>query len=178
MAVDVLVNNAGFGARGAVAELDAERQLGMIQLNVTALTHLTRLFLPPMLERRRGGILNVGSTAGFQPGPNMSVYYATKAYVLSFTEGLAEEVAGTGVKVTCLAPGATDTGFASEADMEGTRLFQLGTMTSEAVAEAGFNGFRAGKTLVVPGLKNKATAASVRFVPRAAVRKLVKSLQS
>ena len=178
MAVDVLVNNAGFGARGAVAELDAERQIGMIQLNVTALTHLTRLFLPSMLERRRGGILNVGSTAGFQPGPNMSVYYATKAYVLSFTEGLAEEVAGTGVAVTCLAPGATDTGFAAEADMEGTRLFQLGTMTSEAVAEAGFNGFRAGKTLVVPGLRNKATAFSVRFVPRVAVRKLVKSLQS
>ena len=178
VAVDVLVNNAGFGARGTVAELDVERQIGMIQLNVTALTHLTRLFLPAMLERRRGGILNVGSTAGFQPGPNMSVYYATKAYVLSFTEGLAEEVAGTGVAVTCLAPGATDTGFAEEADMEGTRLFQLGTMTSEAVAEAGFQGFRAGKTLVIPGLKNKASAFSVRFAPRAAVRKIVKSLQS
>ena len=91
VAVDVLVNNAGFGARGAVAELEAERQLAMIQVNVATLTHLTRLFLPSMLERGRGGILNVGSTAGFQPGPNMSVYYATKAYVLSFTEGLAEE---------------------------------------------------------------------------------------
>ena len=178
VAVDVLVNNAGFGARGAVAELDVERQLAMIGVNVTALTHLTRLFLPPMLERRRGGVLNVGSTAGFQAGPNMSVYYATKAYVLSFSEGLAEEVAGSGVTVTCLAPGATDTAFAEEAGLEGSRLFMLGTMAPAAVARAGFDGFRAGKVLVVPGLPNKAVAFSNRLAPRALARKVAKALQS
>ena len=102
--VDVLVNNAGFGAVGSVADLPLERQMEMIQVNLTALTHLTRLFLPGMIQRRSGGILNVASTAAFQPGPYMAVYYATKAYVLSFTEAVAEEVLGTGIRVTCLAP--------------------------------------------------------------------------
>ena len=111
--VDVLVNNAGFGARGAVAGIGVGRQLEMIGVNVAALTRLTALLLPGMLERRRGGILNVASTAAFQPGPNSAVYYATKAYVLSFTEALAEEVRGSGVRVSCLAPGPTDTGFAA-----------------------------------------------------------------
>ena len=113
--VDVLVNNAGFGARGPVAGLGVQRQLEMIEVNVAALTRLTALLLPGMLERRRGDILNVASTAAFQPGPNSAVYYATKAYVLSFTEALAEEVRGSGVRVSCLAPGPTDTGFAVQA---------------------------------------------------------------
>ena len=108
--VDVLVNNVGFGARGPVAEIGVGRQLEMIEVNVAALTRLTALLLPGMLERRRGGILNVASTAAFQPGPNSAVYYATKAYVLSFTEALAEEVRGSGVRVSCLALGPTDTG--------------------------------------------------------------------
>jgi hypothetical protein len=176
--VDVVVNNAGFGARGPVAELDAQRQIDMVQVNVTALTHLTRLLLPGMIDRGRGGVLNVASTAAFQPGPNMSVYYATKAYVLSFTEGLAEEVRGTGVHVSCLAPGATDTGFADRADMKGTMLFEMGTMAPAAVARAGYDGFRANTTLVVPGLFNKLTAASVRFVPRRAARTIAQWLQS
>ena len=113
--VDVLVNNAGFGARGPVAGIGVGRQLEMVEVNVAALTRLTALLLPGMLERRRGGILNVASTAAFQPGPNSAVYYATKAYVLSFTEALAEEVRGSGVRVSCLAPGPTDTGFAAQA---------------------------------------------------------------
>jgi short-subunit dehydrogenase len=150
----------------------------MVQVNVTALTHLTRLFLPGMLDRGRGGVLNVASTAAFQPGPNMSVYYATKAYVLSFTEGLAEEVHGTGVHVSCLAPGATDTAFADRADMEDTTLFKLGAMSPEAVARSGYDGFRSNTTLVVPGAFNKLTAASVRFVPRSVARKIAQSLQS
>ena len=108
--VDVVVNNAGFGLQGTVAELPLERQLEMIQVNVTALTALSRSFLPSMLSRNRGGILNVGSTAAFQPGPLMAVYYATKAYVESFTEALAEEVSGTAVRVSCLCPGPTETG--------------------------------------------------------------------
>ncbi len=117
--VDVLVNNAGFGARGPVAGIGVARQLEMVEVNVAALTRLTALLLPGMLERRRGGILNVASTAAFQPGPNSAVYYATKAYVLSFTEALAEEVRGSGVRVSCLAPGPTDTGFAAQAGAAG-----------------------------------------------------------
>ena len=116
--VDVVVNNAGFGAAGSVATLPLERQLDMIQVNVAALTHLTRLFLPGMIEHRAGGVFNIGSTAGFQPGPYMAVYYATKAYVLFFSEALAEELLGSGVRVTCLAPGPTATEFATAA---GTR---------------------------------------------------------
>jgi len=117
--VDVLVNNAGFGAHGPIAAIGAERQLDMIEVNVSALTQLTALLLPGMLQRRRGAILNVASTAAFQPGPYQAVYCATKAYVLSFTEALAEEVRGSGVQVSCLAPGATDTGFAAQAGHAG-----------------------------------------------------------
>jgi short-subunit dehydrogenase len=174
--VDVLVNNAGFGARGPVAQLDIVRQLEMVQVNVSALTALSRLFLPGMLARKRGGILNVGSTAGFQPGPYMTVYYATKAYVQSFSEGLHMEVKGTGVNVSCLAPGPTATGFADAASMGNSRLFRLGTMSAAAVAKAGFNGFRKGKAIIVPGLRNKASVSSVRFAPRGLVRRITKLL--
>jgi uncharacterized protein len=178
LTVDVVVNNAGFGSVGAVADLPLQRQLDMLQVNVMALTHLTRLFLPAMIERRRGGILNVGSTAGFQPGPYMAVYYATKAYVLSFTEALAEELAGTGVHVTCLAPGPTATGFAAAAQMENMLLFRLGMMNARTVAQRGYQGFRRGKVLVIPGLKNKLGAFSVRLGPRRFVRKLTKRLNT
>ena len=164
--VDVLVNNAGFGAHGPVAGIGVQRQLEMIEVNVAALTRLTALLLPGMLERRRGGILNVASTAAFQPGPNSAVYYATKAYVLSFTEALAEEVRGSGVRVSCLAPGATDTGFAAEAGTQGTRLFRRGVMDAGRVARAGHDGMRRGRTLVIPGLRNRVLAFSVRLAPR------------
>ncbi len=150
----------------------------MVQVNVAALTHLTRLFLPGMIQRRSGGILNVASTAAFQPGPYMAVYYATKAYVLSFTEALAEEVAGTGVRVTCLAPGPTATGFAAVADMENKLLFRLGTMKVSSVAQAGYRGFRRGRLLVIPGLMNKVGTIAVRFTPRTLVRKVTKRLQT
>jgi len=175
--VDVVVNNAGFGAVGPVASLRVENQMHMVQVNVAALTHLTRLFLPAMIERGRGGILNVGSTAGFQPGPNMAVYYATKAFVLSFTEALAEELVGSPVNVTCLAPGPTATGFGAVSGMEESLVFKLGTMDARTVAQAGYRGFRRGKVIVVPGLTNKLGAFSVRLGPRAVVRKLVKRLQ-
>jgi hypothetical protein len=175
--VDVVVNNAGFGSVGAVADLPLQRQLAMIQVNITVLTHLTRLFLPGMIERNRGGILNVGSTAGFQPGPNMAVYYATKAYVLSFSEALAEEVVGTNINVTCLAPGPTATGFGADSGMEKSLVFKFGAMDAKAVARQGYRGFRCGKVIVIPGLKNKLGAFSVRFAPRSFVRKVVKRLQ-
>lgn len=176
--VDVLVNNAGFGARGSVAEIGVERQLEMIEVNVAALTQLTVLLLPGMLERRRGAILNVASTAAFQPGPKQAVYCATKAYVLSFTEALAEEVRGSGVRVCCLAPGATDTGFAATAGMLGTRLFRRGAMDAGRVARAGHNGLRQGKTLVIPGLRNRILAFSVRLSPRVLVTKVSAYLQA
>ncbi len=173
LSVDVLVNNAGIGARGPFAELDPHRQINMIRVNVTALTHLTRHLLPGMLERGRGGVLNVASTAGFQPGPHMSVYYATKAYVVSFSEGLHEEAAGTGVTVTGLAPGPTRTAFADRAGMSDATLFDLGaTMTPEAVAHAGYDGFRQDQALVVPGWPNKVGAFMIRFTPRPVARKL------
>ncbi|HTP17330.1 MAG TPA: SDR family oxidoreductase [Streptosporangiaceae bacterium] len=178
IAVDVLVNNAGFGARGPVAEIGVERQLEMIEVNVAALTRLTALLLPGMLQRRRGAILNVASTAAFQPGPNQAVYCATKAYVLSFTEALAEEVRGSGVQVSCLAPGATDTGFAAQAGMLGTRLFRRGVMDAGRVARAGQDGLRRGKTLVIPGLRNRVLAFSVRLSPRVLVTRVSAYLQA
>lgn len=173
LSVDVLVNNAGIGARGAFAELDAQRQIDLIRVNVTALTRLARRLLPAMLERGRGGVLNVASTAGFQPGPRMTVYYATKAYVLSFSEGLHEEVAGTGVTVSCLAPGPTRTAFAERAGMADAPLFEMGTaMAPDDVAQTGYDGFRRGEAVVVPGWPNKVGAALIRFTPRPLARKV------
>jgi hypothetical protein len=173
LTVDVLVNNAGVGARGAFAELGVRRQVDLIRVNVTALTHLTRRLLPGMLERGRGGVLNVASTAGFQPGPRMTVYYATKAYVLSFSEGLHEETTGTGVTVTCLAPGPTRTAFAERAGMTDATLFDLGpTMSPRTVANAGYDGLQAGRAVVVPGWPNKMGAFLIRFTPRPVARKV------
>jgi short-subunit dehydrogenase len=171
LSVDVLVNNAGFGARGRFTDLDPQRQVNMIQVNVTALTDLTRRLLPAMLDRNRGGVLNVASTAAFQPGPFMSIYYATKAYVLSFSEGLTNEVADSNVTVSCLAPGPTRTAFVDEAGMNDASLFEWGApMTPTAVAEAGYEGFRAGRTLTVPGWPNKMGAFMIRFTPRSVAR--------
>src|SRR5579862_4212051 len=165
--VDVLVNNAGFGKLGEFAKIPWEESQGQLQLNITVLTHLTRLFLDPMLERHSGKILNVASTAGFQPGPLMAVYYATKAYVISFSEALANELSGTGVAVTCLCPGATETDFAVRAGNDKTRLFKnLRPMDAKTVARAGYRGLLKGKTLVIPGFRNWLVAESVRFSPR------------
>jgi short-subunit dehydrogenase len=176
--VDVLVNNAGFGGAGKIAALPIERQLGMISLNIAALTHLTRLFLPPMLARRRGGILNVGSIAGFQSGANQAVYCATKAYVLSFTEALAAEVAGSGVTVTLFAPGLTDTEFVGVAKLKDSLLVRLGSMNAAVVARIGHRGFRRGKIIVVPGFWNKLLVLISPRMPRAWVRNIAKRLQS
>lgn len=176
--IDVLVNNAGFGSRGSVVELDTDLQVDMVQVNVGALTHLTRLFLPGMLQRGRGGILNVGSLAGFQPGPNLAVYYATKAYVLSFTEALSEEITDPNIKITCLAPGPVRTEFGSKSKLDDSLLFKLSLMDAEPVAKAGYEGFRKGKVIVIPGIKQKLTPFLVRLLPRSIVRKIVKSLQS
>jgi uncharacterized protein len=167
VAVDVLVNNAGYGKFGEFAEVPVEESLGQIELNLTALTHLTKLFLGPMLERGSGKIMNVASTAGFQPGPLMAVYYATKAYVISFSEALANELADQGIVVSCLCPGATETGFAGRAGNDESRLFKkLRPMDAKTVARAGYRGLRKGRTLVIPGFRNWLVAESIRFSPR------------
>ena len=178
VAVDVLVNNAGFGMQGAFAALPLERQLQMIQLNVISLTALTRLLLPGMIERGRGGVLNVGSTAAFQPGPFMAVYYATKAFVVSFSEALSEELSGSPLRVSCLAPGPTATSFAAEAGASESRLFQGDTMSVEEVARIGYEGWQRGKPLVIAGTRNWLKAMLVRFAPRAYVRRAVRDLNT
>jgi short-subunit dehydrogenase len=176
--VDVLINNAGFGVLGPFVESDLRKDFEMIQVNVAALTHLTRLFLPPMLARRSGRILNVASTAAFQPGPLMAIYYATKAYVLSFSEAIADELRGTGVTVTALCPGPTATGFAEVAGMESSRLFSLTRpMSSEAVARYGLRAMQHGKRVAIPGIANKLAAQSLRVAPRRLVTTLVRKLQ-
>jgi short-subunit dehydrogenase len=166
VAVDILINNAGFGAFGEFAQMSDEEIFGQIQLNIIALTELTRLFLPPMLARRSGRIMNVASTAGFQPGPLMAVYYATKAYVISFSEALANEVRNSGVTVTCFCPGATHTGFAKRAGNDESRLFKRFGMNVEKVALDGFRAVMEGRGLAISGLHNWLIAQSTRFAPR------------
>jgi len=176
--VDVLVNNAGYGVAGAFIETDMQRELDMIQVNIVALTQLTKLLLPPMIARKRGRILNVASTAAFQPGPLMAVYYATKAYVLSFSEAIADELRDTGVTVTTLCPGPTATEFASVAQMTHSRLFtMMRPMSSQRVASAGYRGLMAGRRLVIPGATNKLLVQSLRVSPRRAVTTLVRKFQ-
>lgn len=175
--VDVLVNNAGFGAVGLFTELPLERHLDMVAVNVAAVTHLARLFVPPMVARGHGGILTVASIAGFQPGPYQAVYFATKAFDLLLSEALTEELAGTGVKVSCLAPGPTATGFGKVARAEKTRLFERALMDGATVARAAYRGFRANKPLVVPGFTNKLMVFLNRVFPRALPRKVVKVMQ-
>lgn len=175
--VDVLVNNAGFGGFGEFASMPEEEILGQIHLNITALTYLTRLFLPPMLSRRRGKIMNVASTAAFQPGPLMAVYYATKAYVLHFSEAIANELQGTGVTVTCLCPGPTATEFQKRANIAGIRLTKYGSMDARTVAEDGYRALMAGKPTVISGFRNWLLAQSVRFAPRRMVTAIARKIQ-
>src|SRR6266404_2320909 len=164
--VDILVNNAGYGLSGEFAAIPLEESYGQIQLNVMALTLLTRLYLGPMLEHRVGKIMNVASTAAFQPGPLMAVYYATKAYVLSFSEALADELRNTGVSVTALCPGPTASGFQKKAHMEDSKLFSGKIMDAHTVARIGYRGLMTNKTVVIPGLRNKLLVEGERFVPR------------
>lgn len=176
--VDVLVNNAGFGTHGPFAESDPGAETQMLQVNIVALMQLTRLFLPNMVMNRRGRIMNVASTAAFQPGPFMAGYYASKAFVLSFTEAIAAELEGSGVSVTALCPGPTDTGFQERAGVAATPLFKANTMTSETVARLGYDGLMRGKRLVVTGAKNKVLAFATRLAPRRLVTAIARRLNS
>jgi hypothetical protein len=173
--LEVLVNNAGFGCSGPFAQADPESLAAMIQLNAAALVLLTRAVLPAMLARGRGRILNLASTASFQPCPVMAVYGATKAFVLSFSEAVAEEVAGSGVTVTALCPGPTDTRFAARAEMAGSPLFRR-AMAPAGVARIGLRAMRDGRRLRVAGMANRVQAFSVRFVPRPWVVKVAHHL--
>lgn len=174
--IDFLVNNAGLGASGAFAELPLSRELEMIQVNLTALVSLTRELLPGMLARKRGRILNVGSTAGFPPGPFMAVYYASKAFVNSFTEALWYELRGTGVTATVSCPGATATEFAGVAGNDRSLLFRMGAAPAAEVARQGYRAMMKGKPMVVHGLRNKLTVQSLRVSPRALTRAIAASL--
>lgn len=178
IAPDVLINNAGFATYGLFNETDLNTELQMMQVNVVCLTHLTKLFLKDMVNQGYGKILNVASTAAFQPGPLMTVYFATKAYVLSFSEALTNELQGTGVTVTALCPGPTETGFQQRAAMENSKLVSgQKIMDAETVAKIGYHALMEGKTVVIPGFKNKILAQSVRFAPRKLLTKIVRSMQ-
>jgi uncharacterized protein len=175
--VDVLVNNAGFGGHGAFAERPRGDEQRMLAVNVVALTDLTRVLLPGMVARSRGRVLNVGSTAAFQPGPFMAVYYATKAYVLSFSQALAEETRGTGVTVTCLCPGVTTTEFQQVAGVEDVPLTKGPlSMSARDVAEAAYSGMSRGRLIVIPGVHNKVGAQATRIAPRQVMLKVVRRL--
>lgn len=163
---DVLINNAGFANNGRFDTLSLEGVRSEVALDIGVLTELTHAYLPGMIARGAGRILNVASTAAFLPGPFMAVYYAAKAYVLSFSEALWEELRGTGVSMTCLAPGATASGFQARAGVENTPLMRMPLANAAGVAVAGYRGMMRGKRLVVPGLMNKIVALSVRYVPR------------
>jgi len=175
--VEILINNAGFGLIGRFAELDAKREREMIDLNVGTLTDLCRAVAPAMIKRKSGGILNVASTAAFQPGPNMAVYFATKAFVLSLTEALHEELKPHGVKVSALCPGPTRTEFGDVAGFGGNGLFDRVAMESPEVVAAGLDGLDRNRAVVVPGLANKIGAASTRFAPRSVVRKIAGAIK-
>lgn len=171
VAVDVLVNNAGFGLHGTFAKLPLAHQLQMVQVNISALVALTGLFLPAMVERHRGGILNVGSVAGFFPGPCMAVYFATKAFVQSFSEGLYEELRGTGVTITDLCPGPTESNFSKTARAYQALQRQSSKMAAATVAAAGLRAFRQRRCLYIPGARNVLLAGTAKIMPRSTLRK-------
>jgi uncharacterized protein len=163
--VEILVNNAGLGQRGKFWEIPLEKDISMIRVNLEAPVRLTKLFLPALLAQQRGRILNTASIAGFEPGPLLAVYHATKAFVLLFTEALATELEDTGITVTALCPGATDTDFFPKAGMEQTRIFQKGdVMPPQEVAEKAYSALMRGERVYVPGGMNKALAFSRRFL--------------
>jgi hypothetical protein len=179
LSVDILVNNAGIGVYGPFAETSREQEAAMIQLNIAALTQLTKLFLSGMRERGHGRIMNVASTAAFQPGPYMAVYYATKAYVLSLSEALAYELRGTGIRVCAFCPGPTTTEFQEAAQIgDHVKLFKVGVMTAQEVARIGYEGMMKNRTVIVAGFTNAVGAFLGRFAPRACVMAVLEKIQS
>ncbi|MGY3312553.1 short-subunit dehydrogenase [Peribacillus simplex] len=164
--IDYLVNNAGFGLYGEFLETKLEQEMNMIDVNIKALTIMTKLFLPDMVKRRQGGVMNVASVGAFYPGPLMAVYFATKAYVLSYTEALENELSGTGVTVTALCPGPTATGFVGRAELGSSKLYQSGVMEVGKVADEAYRDFLRGKTLIIPGAIHRFITSLPRLLPR------------
>lgn len=178
LTIDILINNAGFGAYGKFYETTYDHEKQLIDVNISALTELTKALLPDMVKRGSGKVLNVASTAAFASGPLMAVYYASKAYVMSLSIALNEELKGTGVTVTCLCPGPTKTGFEAGAGMQKSRLFKSGLMDAMTVATMGYRAMLKGKPLIVSGLRNKISAFATRLVPRTLAAKIAKAVQS
>lgn len=175
--VDYLINNAGFGDFGMFAETDWNKELQMINLNITSLTHFTKLYLQDMVKRRSGKIMNVASTAAFQSGPTMSVYCATKAYVLSFTEAISNEVIDKGITVTALCPGATETGFQAAGGLDDSKLFKDKKLpTAKEVAQYGYASMMKGKIVAIHGIMNYIMSNSIRFIPRSLVLKISRKM--
>ncbi len=174
--VDVLINNAGFATYGKFLQNDIHAELEQLRLNIVTLTHLTHLFTSGMARRRSGCVLNVASTAAFAPGPLMAVYYASKAYVLSFSAAVAEEIVRCGVTVTCLCPGPTVTGFQQRANMENARSFRAGAADAASVARAGYDGMMRGQRIVIPGTRNRALAMAARITPLWLLTKVAKQM--
>ena len=178
ISIDYLINNAGFGDFGMFAETDWNKELQMINLNITALTHFTKLYLQDMVKRRNGKIMNVASTAAFQPGPTMAVYFATKAYVLSFSEAVNNEVSDKGITVTALCPGPTESGFQAAAALEESKMVKGKKLpSSKTVAEYGYQSMMSGKAVAIHGLVNNILANAVRFMPRALLVKVIRNMQ-
>ncbi len=175
--IDILINNAGYANFGHFLDIGTDQDLNMLQLNIITLTHLTKLFLPHMIQQNYGKIMNVASVAAFMPGPLMTCYYASKAYVLSFSEGLAVELKNTGVTVTALCPGLTDTGFQARANLQKSKLNNYRNMTAQKVAEIGYTGLMKGKTIIITGLSNQLSIASLRLMPRSLIANLVYKFQ-
>jgi short-subunit dehydrogenase len=174
---DIVINNAGYGLLGRAAELPIKTQTAMVDLNVRTVTDLSLRFLPRMIEKRAGGIINVASLASYFPGPHMAVYYATKAYVLSFSEALASEVSGSGVTVTALCPGVVPTGFQARAGMDDLTAFRrVPKMSAEAVARAGWEGFLRRDRVVLPGAATALMAWTSRLTPRALLLPILRSV--
>ena len=176
LTLEFLVNNAGFGLAGRFVDNDRARERGMIEVNVTAVAMLTHHLLPGMVKRGRGRVLILGSTAGFQPGPYMTTYYATKAFVNAFSQGLSHELKGTGVTCTLSCPGATATEFGDVAAMGSSRLFKLGVMRAPVVAAQAYRAMHRGKRIIVHGLTNKISAASSGWTPNAILLPVVATL--
>ncbi len=177
--IDFLVNNAGFGDYGMFYETHWEKENTMIALNITALTQFTKLYLKEMVKRDDGKIMNVASTAAFQPGPTMAVYYATKAYVLHFSEAIANELKDKKITITALCPGATESGFQSVAQMEESKLVKGKKLpSSRAVALYGYKAMMKGKTVAIHGIMNRMLANSVRFMPRKIVTAVTRNIQN
>ncbi|MGG7059596.1 SDR family NAD(P)-dependent oxidoreductase [Clostridium nigeriense] len=173
LSVDILINNAGMGSFGYLSEIEVEKELKLIDVNIRALTELTKMFLPSMIEHGEGSIMNVASTAAFCAGPKMATYYASKSYVLNFTEALYEELKGSEIKVSCLCPGPVKTNFQEKSGIRKSEAAKKALMTPKEVAKIAYKDFKNGKLIIIPGFKNKLIITLNKLIPRSLSRKII-----